>query len=80
MNGKEDVVDALVFAEPDVNYGTPAGVTVAAAIGRLRSLSLLAEQNAGVSAGVRVVFAGCSLCWDDVPQWLVTFHLKYPGC
>lgn len=74
MTNKEDVVDALVRAGADVDYGSPPPVTIAASLGRVRSLNLLIEYNVDLSAEVRFGTSGRSFCRKtDVLLAIVTF-------
>jgi ankyrin repeat protein len=52
--GKENVVEALIRLGVDVNFGNPPPVTIAAAMGRLKSLNLLIEKGVDLSAEVSV--------------------------
>jgi hypothetical protein len=76
MTGKDDVVEALVKAGADVNYGNPPPVTIAASMGRERSLNLLIDRNADLSAEVSVVVSGWFFCWESVSFSLLMFHLE----
>jgi hypothetical protein len=62
MTNKEDVVEALVRAGADVNYGSPPPVTIAASLGRVRSLNLLIEYDVNLSAEVIFAPTGRSPC------------------
>lgn len=52
MTGKEDVVQALIEAGADVNFGNPPPITIAAQMGRLNSVKLMIEHNVNVNAEI----------------------------
>lgn len=56
MTGKEDVVQALVESGADVNFGNPPPITIAASMGRTRSVKLLVDHGVDVSAQVCFLF------------------------
>jgi hypothetical protein len=81
MAGAEDAAEALVRAGADVDLGTPPPVTIAAAMGRLRSLNLLIERNADLTAEVRALRAGHrSARAPDVPTSLPMSRNRFSDC
>ena len=56
MTGKENVVEALVKGGADVDFGNPPPITIAASMGRVKSVNLLIEHGADVSAQVPLFF------------------------
>ena len=55
MTGKEDVVEALVDAGVDLNFGNPPPVTIAASLGRINSVKLFIQNNVDLSKEVSFI-------------------------
>ena len=49
MMGKEAAAEALIKAGVDVNFGKPPPITIAASMGRLKSVILLMEYGANIT-------------------------------
>lgn len=50
MMGKEASVEALIKAGADANFGKPPPITIAASMGRLKSVMLLLDKGANIAA------------------------------
>lgn len=50
MMGKEASVEALVNAGADINFGKPPPITIAASMGRVKSVGLLIDKGVNIAA------------------------------
>ena len=49
MMGKEASVEALINSGVDINHGNPPPITIAASMGRLRSVQLLMDHGVDIA-------------------------------
>jgi hypothetical protein len=56
MLNKEDIVETLVNSGADIDYGSPPPVTIAASMGREKSLNLFLERSVNLNAEVFFAF------------------------